>query len=138
MGQSHFIWLFWWIMGLRDSSGSSFLVFSLNNHPQGPYIATQPSGNNIDSPVQIQISQWTHLVFTYSNSIAIKWNNDLVRFHQTLIITASNPYLICFQFDLKQMYSKVPGVFFSKFKSYLPGKIWKLFWNILNLFREKS
>ena len=62
-------------MGLRDSSGSSFLVFSLNLFSQGPYIATQPSGNNINSLVQLQIGQWSHLAFTYSNSIATIYIN---------------------------------------------------------------
>ena len=63
------------IIGLRTSSGSSFLVFSLNLFSQGPYIATQPSGNNINSLVQLQIGQWSHLAFTYSNSIAAIYIN---------------------------------------------------------------
>ena len=48
--------------------GSSFLVFSLNNHPQGPYIAT--IAGNIDSPVQLQIGQWSHLAFTCGTHLA--------------------------------------------------------------------
>ena len=63
------------IMGLRDSSGSSFLVFSLCSS-QGPYIASSASHNFIYSN-RLQIGQWSHLAFTYSNSTAMIYINGI-------------------------------------------------------------